>query len=100
MENNFHRRGIDKLPDPTSFQRRNTYNSPNNASPEAPNLYKNKLGYDGEHFKSLDGRKWSTADQSIVANRELYNKMGREINHQTDDPTVFNLTNFLYVNTN
>ncbi len=88
MENNFHRQGVDRLPDPTSFQRRNSYNSKNPNSPQVGNMYK------GEGFKSLDGRSWKTQDESIVANRELYNKIGREINHQPENPEAFNLANF------
>ena len=41
MESNIHRQGVDKLPDPTSFQRRNSYNGQNPTSPQAQNIYKN-----------------------------------------------------------
>lgn len=98
MENNFNRQGIDRLPDPTSFQRRSTYSSSNPQSPQAPNLYKNKFSGDGQPFQSLDGRKWETRDQQMVANKEYYNKMGREINHKPENPEAFNLTNFYHFN--
>ena len=87
MENNIHRQGIGKLPDPTSFQRRNNYNSKNPASPEATNMYKN-------NFKSIDGRQWGSQDQTIAANRELYTSFNRDSNNRTQSPESYNMQNF------
>ena len=93
MENNFHRRGIDTLPDPTKFQRRNSYNGSNPLSPQPENMYKNRF-QNTQGFQSADGRRWKTKEESIVANREYYNKIGRDITHKPEDPNAFNLANF------
>ena len=97
MENNIHRQGINKLPDPTSFQRRNSYNSKNPDSPQADNMYKNRF-QQGPGFQSVDGRRWKTKDYSFIANKETYNKIGRDISHRPENPESFNLTNFNRLN--
>lgn len=87
MESNIHRQGVTRLPDPTSFQRRNNYHSKNPASPQAGNMYKN-------NFKSIDGRNWGSQDQTIAANRELYTSLNRDPNHKAQNPQTFGQTNF------
>ena len=87
MESNIHRQGVDKLPDPTSFQRRNSYNGQNPTSPQAQNIYKN-------NFKSIDGRQWGSQDQMIAANREAYNSMGRDSEYSSQTPESYNMQNF------
>ena len=96
MENKFG--GFNHLPDPNSFQRRVTYNTSNNNTPQANNLMKNKFSRDGMPIESLDGRKWETRDQAMVANKEYYKKLGRDINHKEENPEAFNLTNFYKFN--
>ena len=90
-----------RLPDSTSFDRRNTNNSPYTDS-RASSLDANKgpIGYGVNRkpmegtFKSMDGRELATKDQAFVANKELYKKIGREVRGQEENPNAFNLNNF------
>jgi hypothetical protein len=46
----------------------------------------------------MDGRDWATKDQAFVANKELYNKIGKEIRGEKVNPDAFNLNNFYKFN--
>ncbi len=93
MENNG---GINKLPNPNSFERRTSYNSLNDSIPSNPNLINNRFSQNGGPISSLDGRKWQTRDQAMIANKEYYKKIGRDINHKEMNSEAFNLTNFYH----
>ena len=95
MENKFG--GFNHLPNPNSFQRRESYTTPNNVS-QANNISNNKFSRDGMPIESLDGRKWETRDQAMVANKEYYKKLGKDINHKEENPEAFNLNNFYKFN--
>jgi len=62
-------RGLGSMPDATKFQRRtNHYNTPlTNETVQVQN--------EDNRFKSLDGRKWSSRDETFAANKEYYTKM-------------------------
>lgn len=120
MVNNFggFNGGFNQLPNQNSFQRRNDFNGnnnvpqnfnnnginhmPSNLNSNIPNPnnnnFQNKYSADGEPIVSLDGRKWETRDQAMVANKEYYKKLGRDINHKAENPEAFNLTNFYKFN--
>ncbi len=95
MENNFG--GFNHLPDQNSFQRRNDYSisktEPLDTSKNKLNVVNNGLPKKDNFFQSVDGRKWETRDQSIVANQEYYKKIGREINHK-ENPNAFTVSDF------
>ncbi len=95
MENNFGS-NISRLPDPNSFQRRVTYNSSNNSDASNSNSINNRFSKNGGPISSLDGRKWQTRDQAMIANKEYYKKIGRDINHKEMNSEAFNLTNFYH----
>lgn len=70
MVNNFG--GINKLPNTNSFERRNSFNNNNtnlNNNVQKPTTY-----------RSLDGRDYIDKNQTFVANREYYNKLGKSMN--------------------
>ena len=95
MENNFGG-GFNRIPNPNSFQRRNDYGSVNNSNQFQQNGFGNQYSADGAPIQSLDGRKWETRDQAMVANKEYYKKIGRDINHKPNNPDAFNITNFYH----
>ncbi len=111
--------GFNQLPNQNSFQRRTDFNGVNNTPQNLNNNginhkpsnlnsnipsnannrnFQNKYSADGEPIVSLDGRKWETRDQAMVANKEYYKKLGRDINHTKENPEAFNLTNFYKFN--
>ena len=96
MENNFG--GFNHLPDQSSFERRSDYGSikrpaPLDTSKNRLTPVNNGLVKKEDCFTSVDGRKWQTRDQSLVANQEYYKKIGREINHK-ENPNAFTVSNF------
>lgn len=96
MENNFNNNSFNReLPNSNSFQRRNDYNTSNSSFNQNN---QNNFSQNGKPFKSIDGREWQTRDQSMVANKEYYRKIGRELNHKPDNPEAFNLNNFYKFN--
>ena len=98
MENNFGG-GFNRLPDPNSFKRRNNYNSFSSIdSNSISNPISNRFNQNNGPVSSIDGRKWTTRDQAMVANKEYYKKIGRELNHKQENPEAFNLTNFYRFN--
>ena len=97
MENNFGG-GFNRLPDSSSFQRKSDYGNLNSQIPSSPNAFQNRYSADNKPIESLDGRKWETRDQAMVANKEYYKKIGNEINHKPGNPDAFNLTNFYKFN--
>ena len=98
--------GVNGLSPATSFERRNNYaNTPysDNNSSNANN--RGPIGYGGinrqpknEVYKSMDGRDWATKDQAFVANKELYNKIGKEVRGEEVNHDAFNLNNFYKYN--
>ncbi len=95
MENNFNNGGFNRLPNQNSFQRRNDFG---NNNPSIPNGFNNRYSRDGAPVQSIDGRKWETRDQAMVANKEYYREIGRKINNKPNNPDAFNLTNFYKFN--
>lgn len=121
MVNNFggFNGGFNQLPNQNSFQRRSNFNGNNNVPSKLNNnvnnhmssnlnrkmpsnannsSFQNRYSADGKSIKSLDGREWETRDQAMVANKEYYKKLGRDINHTKENPEAFNLTNFYKFN--